>query len=56
VVKTVDYIQHRTLAGAVGTDNGSNFSSFDVKTDIVQNFHDTEGKTDIVDRENHIIN
>jgi uncharacterized protein with WD repeat len=55
MVKAVDYIQHRTLAGAIGTDNGANLPAFDVKANIVENFHDAEGKTDIVDREDHII-
>lgn len=52
MIKAVDDIEHRALAGAVRADNRANFTLLDIKTDVVQDFHDPEREADILNPEN----
>ena len=51
MVEAVDNIEHRRLAGAVGTDDRPHFALDDIEADILDRPHTAEGQGDVVDIE-----
>src|SRR5262249_32572317 len=51
LIKAVDDVEHRGLAGAVGADNGADFSAIDAEGYLGQRLHTAERQRDAVDGE-----
>src|SRR5262249_42501846 len=49
VIKAVDDVEQRGLAGAVGADDGADFALADVEGDVADRLHAAEGERDVLD-------
>ena len=54
LIKTVDHIEHRGLAGAVRTDDGADFALADIERNAGQRAHAAEREGNILDGEQHL--
>ena len=54
MIEAVDAVQHRRLAGTVGTDDGADLALGDVKADVGQCLYATERQADVLDRQKNI--
>src|SRR5262245_45292875 len=54
VIEAVDNVEHRGLAGAVGTDDGADLALADVEGNIAQGTHAAKGKRHVLDSEQDI--
>src|SRR5215213_3525005 len=54
VVESVDYVQHRRLAGTVWTDDGSDLSTPDIKRNIADCVDAAEAERDVLHREQDV--
>ena len=54
MIKTIDDIQHRTLAGTVGADDGANLALANIEADVIENLHHAKGEADVIDLEDDI--
>src|SRR5688500_13088630 len=53
-VDAVDAVEHRALAGAVGTDDGADLVLAHVEADVRQRLHAAEGEADVAHVEDHL--
>src|SRR5258708_2916908 len=55
MIEAADAVQHRRLAGAVGTDDGADLALGDIEADIGERLHAAERQADVLDRQQHLV-
>jgi hypothetical protein len=54
MIKTVDHVEHRGLAGPVRPDDGADLTLANIKRDVRDRLHATEGQRHVVHLQHHV--